>query len=565
MSFIIKQIIKIIAPINKIKLKFAVFAFLISIISPLKLVSASTVYNLTGIPTDFNDFLTVLFRLFYILIEYLLNPIVKISGWLFNGSLNLITTSNATIINIGWNTSLSIANLFFMVLLLAIAGATILGFENFNYKKALPSFLIIALLINFSLTIGNSIIDTTNVFANFFQSSIRATLTGSTDSSASLGNALKITEPEKIQQKYFLDAIKDANADISNAAPKLITMLLFNILTKLVVTFVNLAGAIFMLYRTFWLWLLLILAPLAWIAYAFPKGSKVNQQWSKWWGEFLRWSFFAPLYLFFTFLGVMIGKNTFTAYNISTSSVDMSMFSFGAIMQMGAVFFIMLAGVILSNKIGGGGSNFVVNYVKKSGKAAGKTFKSFMPSKSYGEQMGEAAARRAGGLLTLGGRVSVPGMIDRTKYEGDRAGQEAARLEEQKKKESLQNARQELKDFRGKGARKTREAKLDQLRTEKSELEASLMNLQLKDPALFTSAEKSAMAFLPGELNRLNQEIKISIEKTRMEELELLKNLRKATGSGKVDPAKELKDLLKKLGGEEGGGEEEKKSPEKSK
>lgn len=404
---------------------------------------------------SFSGILKVFVQLIYFFINFVLKGAVEVAGYLFDGSLNLVTSPYTDIVTNGWNTSLSIANLFFLVLLLAIAMGTILGFENFNYKKALPNLIIIALLINFSLTIGNTIINTTNVFTNFFNNAIQTTAVSSTNVSSTtstnqavgyygasllIGAGMEISN-EQINNNFLEAVTKDSSGVIiENSLFDIILMSLFSIINKLLVIFVYLSGAVFMIYRTFWLWLLLILAPLAWISFAFPKGSKINQQWSKWWGEFIRWSFFAPLYLFFTYLALQISKASFLDFNISsTAKADSYSGGFAKIVQMVIVSFIMIAGVILSDKIGGGGSNFVVNYVNKSKKKASETFKKFMPTQTYGEKLGKGAAQRAAGLLTLGGRVSVPGVVSKDQYRTTLAKEKYDKTKTSDEMESITN------------------------------------------------------------------------------------------------------------------------------
>jgi hypothetical protein len=49
----------------------------------------------------------------------------------------------------GWVITRDIANMFFIVILLVIAFATILQIEQYNYKKWLPKLILMAILINF--------------------------------------------------------------------------------------------------------------------------------------------------------------------------------------------------------------------------------------------------------------------------------------------------------------------------------------------------------------------------------------------------------------------------------
>lgn len=68
----------------------------------------------------------------------------------------------------GWDITLGVANIFFVLLLLWIAVATIFDFEPWTARQLLPKLIIAALLINFSLSIGNSIIRLSNGIASIF-------------------------------------------------------------------------------------------------------------------------------------------------------------------------------------------------------------------------------------------------------------------------------------------------------------------------------------------------------------------------------------------------------------
>ena len=72
----------------------------------------------------------------------------------------------------GWTISRDIANLFFIFILLFIAISTILQIETYGAKRLLVKFIVVALLINFSLLIVQSIIDASNLLAIEFYNAI---------------------------------------------------------------------------------------------------------------------------------------------------------------------------------------------------------------------------------------------------------------------------------------------------------------------------------------------------------------------------------------------------------
>ena len=74
----------------------------------------------------------------------------------------------ATAVNIGYPVVLGAANMFFVLILLWIAIATIFDFEQFTARQLLPKLVIAALLINFSLPIGRAFVNLSNGIADVF-------------------------------------------------------------------------------------------------------------------------------------------------------------------------------------------------------------------------------------------------------------------------------------------------------------------------------------------------------------------------------------------------------------
>jgi NADH:ubiquinone oxidoreductase subunit 6 (subunit J) len=88
-----------------------------------------------------------------------------------------------------------------------------------------------------------------------------------------------------------------------SAALRAITTLLFIAFFTLLAAITLLAIAIMLIVRYVYLTILLILSPIVWLLWIFPGTST---QWKKWWSQFLRWTFFAPLMLFFLYLTITV-------------------------------------------------------------------------------------------------------------------------------------------------------------------------------------------------------------------------------------------------------------------
>ena len=86
---------------------------------------------------------------------------------------------------------------------------------------------------------------------------------------------------------------------------KLLLSLLF-VLVFTIAVFLIFAGIfIMLLIRVVYLALLLIIMPIVWLAWIFPNTASY---WKKWWNEFIRWTFFAPIMMLGMYLIVVTGQ-----------------------------------------------------------------------------------------------------------------------------------------------------------------------------------------------------------------------------------------------------------------
>src|SRR3989338_2667695 len=85
---------------------------------------------------------------------------------------------NASVVKFGWNIIRDVANMFFIVILLVIAFGTILGLEQYEWKKSLPKLVFAAIFVNFSNVICQLIIDVAQVFTITFLNAVAGTAGG---------------------------------------------------------------------------------------------------------------------------------------------------------------------------------------------------------------------------------------------------------------------------------------------------------------------------------------------------------------------------------------------------
>jgi hypothetical protein len=202
--------------------------------------------------------------------------------------------TNATAIKKGWVVVRDLANMFFILVFLIIAFATILRVESYNYKKHLPKLLLMAVFINFSKTIAGLIID-------FGQVAMITFVNGFKDIGAgNLIHMLGLTEILQLQK----------GADISDWS--ILAAYLLALLYIIIALVVIVAILAVLVMRMVMLWIYVVLSPLAFLLAAFPGGKKYS---SMWWSNFSKEVIVGPVLAFFIWL-------SFVTVSITTTGTD---------------------------------------------------------------------------------------------------------------------------------------------------------------------------------------------------------------------------------------------------
>lgn len=302
-----------------------------------------------------------------LILQFIGNTLAAVAnalGWFLKSQGSYF--KDIAIVQTSWTVFRDFANMFFILILVIIAFATIFDIQNYNWKGLIAKFLVAALLINFSLVIGQFIINISTTLSNIM-------LNQFSDITANLAGGLGLNKLITATTKP-MDAEKAVVAAIVSTAGTLIvaTIALLSML----------AAFIFSVVRVPVLWALLIISPLAWISSILP-ATRALHQW--WWKQFLGWVFFMPLYLFALMMGVSILVNRpdlDAAVKMSAGQTALSragnLFGFAA----QDIFFYILTIIILvcglglslkasfltgtgATKIFGGISGGINNYVKR--------------------------------------------------------------------------------------------------------------------------------------------------------------------------------------------------------
>lgn len=201
---------------------------------------------------------------------WILEFVIEIGG--YNGYID------SPAVTVGWVMVRDITNMFFVVVLLVISFGTILGLEQYEYKKLLVKLLMAAVIVNFSRIICGIIIDVAQVIMVTFINGVAATGSGN------LLSMFKMKEIYELSGNSSSGAFMAAVAAITFASIMMVTMLTYLFL---------------LLARMVMLWILIVLSPFAFVLNVLPQTQKYAGQW---WSEFGGNVVAGPIIAFFLWL-----------------------------------------------------------------------------------------------------------------------------------------------------------------------------------------------------------------------------------------------------------------------
>lgn len=169
-----------------------------------------------------------------------------------------------------WTTVRDLANMFFILVLLIMSFGTILNLQGYGYRQLLSKLLLMAILINFSKSFVAILIDFSQIVTLTFLAPVLASLGANVIVAMGLQNIMNI------------DSAAPKAGGEGGKGPSSLSYLVAMILggIMMIVTMVVL-GVILIMFvmRVIGLWIIVILAPLAFLARTFPLMSKYYGQW----------------------------------------------------------------------------------------------------------------------------------------------------------------------------------------------------------------------------------------------------------------------------------------------
>jgi len=309
------------------------------------------------------------------MISWICYLLIMVFGWLLTILINILISIaqyngfiNAAPVETGWIIVRNICNMFFVVVLLVIAFGTVLGIETYNYKKTLRKLIVMAFLINFSKTITAVLIDASQIlmltFVNAFKNAgynfvkilgIEDILSASINQNI---GSITVTDDNKINEFNVFGAV------------------VLGLILIIVSTIVVLIFVLILIVRIVFLWLLMVLSPLAFFLMSFPDGQRYA---SKWWDTFIQQLIIGPLLAFFLWLSLATAQggagsinidNVVATENESVSQVTPFATKAGQpanLLSFMIAIIMMVVGLSLAQEIGGVGGQIAGKGLSKLG------------------------------------------------------------------------------------------------------------------------------------------------------------------------------------------------------
>lgn len=190
---------------------------------------------------------------------------------------------NSSAVSYGWVVVRDLCNMFFVLILLIIAFASILRVDSYNLKTWLPKLVIMAVLINFSKLICGIFIDFAQVvmltFVNAFKDIAGANLT----------DMLGISK--------ILSFNEGSTSEVTawTIIGSMVLALIFSVIAVVVIV----AMLAMLAMRIVLIWIYVVLSPIAYLMAAFPQGQSNSQ---RWWSDFSKNVIVGPILAFFIWL-----------------------------------------------------------------------------------------------------------------------------------------------------------------------------------------------------------------------------------------------------------------------
>ena len=264
--------------------------------------------------------------------------IAEAADWLYDKIEDIlmiepVSTEDGSPIYEIWKYCLSLANIVFIIFLLVVIYSQItgMGVSNYGIKKALPKLIITAILVNLSFLICSLAVDLSNIIGN----GLRGVFTAVQESVVA-SNAAGVTAENAIAAKIeYAKSYTVAAGGIGLAAIAGVVAvetgaiwMLIPVVLGAVVAVVT--GLITIALRQAVVALLIMIAPLAIVAYILPN----TEKWFKKWKDLL-----IKMLVFYPMFSLLFGASSLAGFAIAASAKDGFGVLLGIAVQVFPLFF----------------------------------------------------------------------------------------------------------------------------------------------------------------------------------------------------------------------------------
>lgn len=373
---------------------------------------------------DTSEMLTLIFGTPLNILAGFLSAVLGIVGsaldWVLSATALKLVKDNE-VINIGWTVVRDLVNMFFILILLVVAFAKVLGISKYRENIVIIRLVVAALLINFSKVICGFFIDVSNLLTMFFVKGVQGGSIGE-----NLANALKIQN--LFSSGLSVGAFGSVQSGKISTTSVMITLIFVNVMLA-VAAVVFLMLTIMLLVRMVYLWVLVMLSPAAWFGWILSG----NLNFGDWWNKFWKNIVIAPAAAFYIYLATQIVSTDLASKMQANMPGNIMWSSFSNNLNMILQYGIVVALLVLAYSSAKAGGGMVASWAGKGfekGKDKALGFAKRLPMEGI-KAMGRAAP---GGktAFELAKKIPVAGGIPRALARKQQA-------DVKKQKEALKN------------------------------------------------------------------------------------------------------------------------------
>ncbi len=293
------------------------------------------------------------------------------------------------VVDAGWTVVRDFTNLLFILVIVAIGIATALRIREYEVRKTLPRLILIAILINFTPTICGVIIDASNILMNFFFTAGTAGYSSMLNFVQAAGNILANAGRNVLHNwTNFFNGV-------------FFFQVLFVIAFNLIASFVLLFFAVLLILRHVALWILVILAPLAFFAYILPATRRI---WHTWWHQFIQWCFVGVGGAFFIYLTQLLMQEASDNYLggdpgtvFSGGQVTLSN-QITTLLTFSVPLILLLAGAFVTMSTSAAGASAIVKLARTQGRRVASA--GWKAISKTAKETGKGVGRKVGGVVS---------------------------------------------------------------------------------------------------------------------------------------------------------------------